>query len=62
MYGDYMLLDETGKPITALDRDKGLDFDSYQGEKVEVIGTLKEGYPINGGPEYLEMKSIKKVD
>jgi hypothetical protein len=62
MYGSYVLSDESGKPMTALDGDEALDLGSYQGENVEVTGTLKEGYPIDGGPEYLEVKTIKKLN
>jgi len=62
MYGSYVLSDESGKAMTALDGDDSLDLGSYQGESVEVTGTLKEGYPVDGGPEYLEVKTIKKID
>jgi hypothetical protein len=62
MYGTHVLSDEGGKPLTALEGNTDLNFDKYQGEKVEVTGTLKEGYPLNGGPELLEVKTIKKLD
>ena len=62
MYGTHILSDDTGKPITALSGGNNIDFDSYEGEKVEVTGSLKDGYPIDGGPEYLEVKSIKNLN
>ena len=62
MYGTHVLSDDTGKPTTALSGEKSIDFNSYEGQKVEVIGLLKKGYPVDGGPEYLEVESIKSVD
>jgi len=59
MYGSHLLSDDTGKPLTALKKDETFEFDKYQGEKVEVTGKIIEGYPVDGGPEYLEVESIK---
>jgi len=59
MYGSYILSDENGKPIVALKENENIEFEKYNGEKVEVKGELIEGYPLDGGPEYLSVKSIK---
>lgn len=58
MYGTHILSDDTGKPLTALDSQK-INLDMYQGQKVEVQGILKNGYPIDSGPEFLEVKTIE---
>lgn len=60
MYGTHVLSDDTGKPLTALNSQK-INLDKYEGEKVEVRGTLKDGYPIDLGPEYLEVQSIEVI-
>jgi len=60
MYGTHVLSDNTGKPLTALSGQK-INFDEYEGQKVEVRGTLKDGYPVDSGPEYLEVQSIKAI-
>lgn len=59
MYGSYILSDENGKPIVALEENENIEFEKYNGKKVEVKGELIEGYPLDGGPEYLSVKSIK---
>ncbi|MGB6127724.1 MAG: hypothetical protein WBG30_03150 [Psychrilyobacter sp.] len=58
MYGTHVLSDDTGKPLTALDSKK-INLDMYQGQKVEVQGLLKNGYPIDLGPEFLEVQTIE---
>jgi hypothetical protein len=60
MYGTHILSDDTGKPLTALSGQE-INFDEYEGQKVEVRGTLKDGYPVDSGPEYLEVQSIKAM-
>ncbi|UUV16879.1 hypothetical protein NRK67_02950 [Fusobacteria bacterium ZRK30] len=60
MYGTHVLSDDTGKPLTALSGQK-IDLDEYEGEKVEVRGILKDGYPVDSGPEYLEVQSIEII-
>jgi len=60
MYGTHILSDDTGKPLTALNSQK-INLDEYEGQKVEVRGTLKDGYPVDSGPEYLEVHSIKAI-
>ena len=59
MYGSYILSDESGKPIVALKENENIEFEKYNWKKVEVKGELIEGYPLDGGPEYLSVKSIK---
>lgn len=36
-----------------------LDLDKYVGKNVTVVGSLVKGYPLSGGPDYIEVKKIK---
>lgn len=40
-------------------RSNTIDLDNYIDKNVTVIGTKIEGYPIDGGPDYLEVEKIK---
>lgn len=42
-------------------RSAEVDLSAYEGHRVTVKAEKVEGYPIEGGPEYLEVKEIKKV-
>src|SRR3990167_4237918 len=53
-YGTHTLLDEDGDILYALSSD-AVTLDDYDGKKVEVQGSLKEGYPVDGGPPYIEV-------
>lgn len=53
--------------ITARDtfyalRSTKVDLDEYNGKEVKIYGNKIEGYPIDGGPEFLEVKKIKNQD
>ena len=36
-----------------------IDLDTYLNQNVTVVGRKIEGYPIEGGPDYLEIEKIK---
>tara|TARA_B100000795_G_C22438197_1_gene300825 strand:- start:195 stop:476 length:282 start_codon:yes stop_codon:yes gene_type:complete len=36
-----------------------LDLDNYIGQTVTVVGYLVKGYPVDGGPDYIEVEEIK---
>ena len=38
-----------------------INMDEYEGQRVDVRGTLKDGYLIDSGSEYLEVQSIKAM-
>jgi hypothetical protein len=59
MYGTHILRDSTGKTIYALES-KLINLDAYAGKSVCVIGKLITGYPVDGGPGYLEVTKIKQ--
>ena len=36
-----------------------IDLDKYIGQTVTLVGYRIEGYPIDGGPDFLEVEKIK---
>lgn len=40
-------------------KSSSVDLDKYLNKKVTVIGQKIEGYPIDGGPDYIEVEKIK---
>jgi hypothetical protein len=57
MYGTHLLQDERGKTLYAL-KSTTINLDAYVGKKVTVSGELIPGYPLEGGPEYLNALSV----
>lgn len=57
MYGTHVLVNEHGKTLYAL-RSKAVNLDKFVGKKVLVEGDLIHGYPVDFGPDYLDVKSI----
>ena len=60
-YGTHTLNDKDGKPLFAL-KSSTKDLNAYNDVKVSVLGISIEGYPVDGGPEYLDVIAIKKID
>src|SRR3989338_1999153 len=60
-YGTHTLLDEDGDILYALSSD-AVTLDDYDGKKVEVQGSLKEGYPVDGGPPYIEVDTVREAN
>src|SRR5688572_31777494 len=58
-YGTHVLLDESGYVLFALRSDK-LNLDDYIGRTVSLSGHLVKGYPVENGPEYLEVTKVKE--
>ncbi len=42
-------------------RSQTLDLEAWVNQQVRVVGTPIEGYPLSGGPEYLEVVSIRSL-
>ena len=40
-------------------KSEGIDLEQYVNKKVQATGEKIEGYPVDGGPEYLEITKIK---
>src|SRR3989339_1013726 len=62
-YQNYMLQKTTREitaPTPALSSD-AVTLDDYNGKKVEVQGSLKEGYPVDDGPQYMQVVAVKEM-
>jgi hypothetical protein len=59
MYGTHILRDNNGQILYALKSDN-INLDDYVDIKnITVKGSLISGYPVDGGPEYLDVKKIE---
>jgi hypothetical protein len=58
MYGTHVLVNDNGNTLYAL-RSNNIDLDRHVGRKVKVSGYLIKGYPIDGGPDFLDVESIE---
>jgi hypothetical protein len=59
-YGTHTLVDDNGKTIYALkSKNSKLNLDNYIDKNVEIKGHKIIGYPVDGGPEYLEVTKVK---
>ena len=57
-YGSHVLKDEDGVTLYALTSDK-IDLDEYIGLIKTVRGESVSGYPLDGGPDYLNVETIQ---
>lgn len=55
-YGTHTL--ESGDEFYAL-KSETIDLSQYEGQKVTVNATKIEGYPVDGGPVYLNVTKVK---
>lgn len=58
MYGTHVLVDGNGRILYALKSNR-LDLDRYVGKEVTVSGELIGGYPVEGGPEYMNVDKLR---
>lgn len=56
-YGTHTLTDDG--TFYALKSDK-VDLSSYEGKTVTITAEKIEGYPVDGGPEYLNVLQVKE--
>jgi hypothetical protein len=59
MYGTHALVNRDGRTLYALKSDR-IDLDAYVGRKVTVSGELVHGYPVENGPNYLHVDSVRE--
>jgi hypothetical protein len=59
-YGTHALFDESGNILYSL-RSHTVNLSAYVGKHVEVTGTLVPGYPVDGGPPYLEVSKVQEI-
>jgi hypothetical protein len=60
MYGTHALVDQSGNLVYAL-RSHTVNLSAHVGKQVEVTGTFVLGYPVDGGPPYLEVRSVQEI-
>ncbi len=58
MYGTHILTDNNGNTLYAL-RSSSVILDDYINKTVEIKGHKVKGYPVEGGPEYIDVSKIK---
>lgn len=58
IYGTHVLLNDNKHTLYALKSDN-INLDKYIDKKVTVKGDLIKGYPVDGGPDYLNVKMLK---
>src|SRR5437763_15100058 len=56
-YGEQTLVDKSGHIRFAL-RSSKLDLNKFVGKSVKITGTLVPGYPVDGGPAFLDVQSV----
>jgi len=60
IYGTHVLESDSGTINYAL-KSTTINLDLYINEKVKVKGNLVDGYPMGGGPKYMDVKYIQKI-
>ncbi|MFT2010594.1 hypothetical protein ACMA1I_18100 [Pontibacter sp. 13R65] len=58
-YGTHILTTEQGIVLYAL-KSESLNLDTYLDEEVEISGIPVAGYPLEGGPEFLEVVAARR--
>ena len=58
MYGTHVLVDGEGKTLYAL-KSESINLDLYVGRKVTLSGIPVDGYPVDNGPGYLNVKTVR---
>jgi len=59
-YGTHTLNNLQGKPRYAL-KSLNYNLDDFNNKKVIIRGIKIEGYPVDGGPIYVDVKSIEEI-
>lgn len=59
-YGTHTLNDENGQVLFAL-RSSDIDLNKYQNRKVIIWGNKISGYPVDGGPVYIDVKKVEEI-
>ena len=57
--GTHVLIDANGQLLYAL-RSRKANLDKYDNKSVEIKGRKIKGYPVDGGPDYLEVSQVKE--
>ena len=59
MYGTHILADPSGKTLYALRSGDQLGLDQWVGQRVRIVGTIVPGYPVDGGPPFLDVLGVQ---
>ena len=59
MYGSHILYDDSGERMYALTSNT-VKLSQFEGQNIQLRGKLKEGYPVDNGPPYLEVISVER--
>lgn len=60
-YGTHVLVSEDDSIMFAL-KSSAISLDDYIDEEVEIYGRLIAGYPVDTGPEYIEVITIDRIN
>ena len=60
MYGTHTLIDENGKLLYAL-QSSIINLDNYENKNVIIFGNKIDGYPVDGGPVYIDVKRVFEI-
>ncbi len=58
MYGTHVLVNDNGQTLYAL-KSNTINLDNYIDQRVTVSGDLVSGYPVDFGPDYLDVKLVE---
>jgi hypothetical protein len=59
-YGDFILIHPYGHIICAMRNGKAT-LEEWVGKYVEIKGATIPGYPIDGGPEFVEVDACERI-
>lgn len=57
-YGSHILIDNDGNLVYAL-RSNNVNLDNFVGDEVEIWGAFVEGYPVEDGPDFVDVTEVK---
>jgi hypothetical protein len=60
-YGTHILVSEDDSIMYAL-KSSAINLDDYIDEEVEIYGRLIAGYPVDTGPEYVEVITLDRIN
>lgn len=61
MYGSHSLHDKDGRLLLAL-KSSSVNLDKYENKMVLLSGDKINGYPVDGGPEYISVLSVTPLN
>lgn len=62
MYGSHVLLTESGRYAVNRKENAAFSLDDFTGKRVRVEAKRVEGYPVDGGPPLLAVRSLTVIE